>query len=286
MPSASGSQARWLASSMAKAVRSAVVECPPQAVSGTRPARSRRSMALFIRNPFGCRTRGRKRRPPDAPGKKQKLVGLYHGCGCRARWPSLESHPSRSPRTGGRMEAHAGRVRQGEIMRRSPAFLLALAAALALLIPGAPLPAALPADGTVPSADGIPIRYHVEGPAKSPSPALVFVHCWSCDRHLWDETAGHFAKRYRVVTLALAGHGESGQGRKDWTIPAFGQDVASVVRALDLKKVILVGHSMGGPVILEAARALPDRVVGLVPVDTLLKVSKASDPKEVEIFLA
>jgi pimeloyl-ACP methyl ester carboxylesterase len=43
---------------------------------------------------------------------------------------------------------------------------------------------------------------------------------------------------------------------------------------------------MGGPVILEAARALPGRVAGLVPVDTLLNAAKVADPKEVEAFLA
>lgn len=171
-------------------------------------------------------------------------------------------------------------------MRRSPALLLALTAILALLASGAIRAAPLAADGTVPSADGVPIRYHMEGPVQHAGPTLVFVHCWSCDRHLWDEQVAHFAKRYQVVTLDLAGHGESGQGRKDWTIPAFGQDVASVVRALDLKKVILIGHSMGGPVILEAARALPGRVAGLVPVDILLNAAKVGDPKEVEAFLA
>jgi pimeloyl-ACP methyl ester carboxylesterase len=171
-------------------------------------------------------------------------------------------------------------------MRRSPTFLLALAAILILLSAGATLAAPLPAGGTVPSADGVPIRYHVEGPAKNAGPALVFVHCWSCDRHLWDEQVAHFATSHRVVTLDLAGHGESGQGRKEWTIPAFGQDVASVVRALGLRKVILIGHSMGGPVILEAARALPGRVVGLVPVDTLLDAAKAGDPQQVDAFLA
>jgi pimeloyl-ACP methyl ester carboxylesterase len=173
-------------------------------------------------------------------------------------------------------------------MRRHSAFLLALlavAAILALLAPVSAHAAAPPGDGTVPSADGVPIRYHVEGAANA-RPALVFVHCWSCDRHLWDEQMTHFALRYRVVSLDLAGHGESGRDRKDWTIPAFGADVASVVRALDLKKVILIGHSMGGPVILEAARALPDRVVGLVPVDTLLNVAKANDPKEIDAFFA
>jgi len=86
----------------------------------------------------------------------------------------------------------------------------------------------------------------------------------------WDGQVAALAARYQVVLLDLAGHGESGKGRKDYTIQAFGQDVRAVCDALGLKKVILVGHSMGGPVILEAALLMPDRVAGLVPVDTLL----------------
>lgn len=171
-------------------------------------------------------------------------------------------------------------------MRSPSALLPALTLVLTFLSAGAILAAPLPPDGTVPSADGVPIRYHVEGPAKSAGPVLVFVHCWSCDRHLWDEQVAHFAKDHRVVTLDLAGHGESGQGRKDWTIPAFGQDVASVVRALDLKRVILIGHSMAGPVILEAARAIPGQVAGLVPVDTLLNATKVTSAKEASEFFA
>jgi pimeloyl-ACP methyl ester carboxylesterase len=133
------------------------------------------------------------------------------------------------------------------------------------------------------SKDGVAIRYESTGHGE---PALVLVHCWSCDRHLWDGVVPRLARDRQVVTLDLAGHGESGRNRKDWTIPAFGEDVRAVVEALGLKKVVLVGHSMGGPVILEAARLLPGRVVGLVPVDTGLDVEKANTPEEVAGFLA
>jgi pimeloyl-ACP methyl ester carboxylesterase len=70
------------------------------------------------------------------------------------------------------------------------------------------------------------------------------------------------------VTLDLAGHGESGTGRGEWTLDAFAGDVAAVVEALDLARVVLIGHSMGGPVALEAAKRLPGRVIGIVGVDT------------------
>lgn len=129
------------------------------------------------------------------------------------------------------------------------------------------------------SGDGVPIHYTVEGRGE---PALVFVHCWNCNRHFWDAQLRSFRKTHRVVAIDLAGHGDSGKNRKDWTIEAFGDDVKSVVDKLGLKRVVLVGSSMGGPVCLEAARNLGNRVVGIVPVDTLLDVEEKAPPERVE----
>jgi len=144
---------------------------------------------------------------------------------------------------------------------------LGLAVALGALSPLARADSQRAVPGTATSPDGIAIRYHVAGKG---DPALVFVHCGGCERGFWDGQVAHFAAKHRVVALDLAGHGQSGSGRKDWTMPAFGQDVVSVVEALGLKRVVLIGHSLGGPVVLEAARRMPSRVAGLVLVDTLV----------------
>ncbi len=140
-----------------------------------------------------------------------------------------------------------------------------------------------PTLGTVKSPDGVDIRYETDG---SGSPPIVFVHGWSCDRTYWRPQMEHFAKSNRVVAVDLAGHGESGTGRKEWTMAAFGADVRAVLEALDLRGAVLVGHSMGGPVILEAARLSADRVAALVPVDTLAAVEERMSPEELERFLA
>jgi pimeloyl-ACP methyl ester carboxylesterase len=132
------------------------------------------------------------------------------------------------------------------------------------------------------SNDGVPIHYTVEGRGE---PALVFVHCWNCDRHFWDAQLRAFRKGHRVVAIDLAGHGDSGKGRKDWTIKDFGDDVKAVVDKLGLKRVVLVGSSMGGPVSLEAARQLGDRVVGIVAVDTLHDVEQKTPREQVEKML-
>lgn len=130
---------------------------------------------------------------------------------------------------------------------------------------------------TVLSQDSIPLSYTVQG---SGEPALVFVHCWCCDKSYWKNQVPYFEKKYTVVTLDLAGHGASGLGRKDYTIESFGADVASVVNALGLTKVILIGHSMGGDVNLEAARRLPGKVIALVGVDTYQDFADRVPPEQ------
>jgi pimeloyl-ACP methyl ester carboxylesterase len=145
-------------------------------------------------------------------------------------------------------------------------------------------PAAAAGTQTVLSADSIPIVYTVQGKGE---PALVFVHCWSCDKSYWTNQVPAFDKKHTVVTLDLAGHGESGTGRKDWTIQSFAGDVAAVVTALDLKRVILIGHSMGGPVALEAARRMPGRVIGIIGVDTFQDFEeKYTDQQTNQMLLA
>lgn len=133
-----------------------------------------------------------------------------------------------------------------------------------------------------PASDGVPIHYTVQGKG---DPALVFIHCWSCDRHLWDNQVSVFAKNHRVLTIDLPGHGESDKERKVWSIASFGDDVTRVVTKLGLKRVILVGSSMGGPVALEATRRMPERVVAIVPVDTLHNVDDKLPAEQVDNVL-
>ncbi len=133
------------------------------------------------------------------------------------------------------------------------------------------------------SFDGVPIAYDVAGKG---SPALVFIHCWSCDMGFWKDQVPYFSQKYTVVTLDLAGHGQSGTARKDYTIQSFAEDVAAVVREAGLKKAILVGHSMGGPVALEAAKLMPDRVIGVIGIDTYQNLEQKRAPIQMTAFLA
>jgi pimeloyl-ACP methyl ester carboxylesterase len=165
-------------------------------------------------------------------------------------------------------------------MRKIP-FMLLLPLSL---IWGAILPAhaAAPARApTVPSADGVPIAYEVHGQG---SPAVVLVHGWSCDRGYWKEQIDYLAPQYKLVLIDLAGHGESGLGRKDYTMASFGADVAAVVDSLGLEGVVLVGHSMGSDVIVEAAKRLPGKVAGLVWVDEYQSLETPFTAAQVDAF--
>jgi pimeloyl-ACP methyl ester carboxylesterase len=127
-------------------------------------------------------------------------------------------------------------------------------------------PDAKPVKKTVRTDDGLNLVCEVRGQGDT---ALVFLHGWCGDREYWKHQADAFAADYRVVTLDQAGHGESGKDRKVWSAGGLAGDVEAVVKALGLKRVILVGHSMGGPVALLAAKRMPGTVVAVIGADTL-----------------
>lgn len=132
------------------------------------------------------------------------------------------------------------------------------------------------------SKDGVAVSYSVYGKGDT---ALVFIPGWSCNSSVWKNQVPYFSKKYRVVTLDLAGHGKSGKERTVYTMESFGQDVASVVKKINSKKVILIGHSMGGYVIIETAKIIPDNVIALVGIDTLQNFELSYTPQQVEEFV-
>lgn len=126
--------------------------------------------------------------------------------------------------------------------------------------------------------DGLQISYTDQG---SGQPALVFVHGWSCDKGYWKNQVPAFSDRYRVVTVDYGGHGQSGTGRENFTIESFGSDVVAVVEKLGLEQVILIGHSMGGQIIVEAASQIPEKVVALIGVDTYQQFTDTTFTREI-----
>ena len=115
------------------------------------------------------------------------------------------------------------------------------------------------------SDDGVMINYYIKGSKKN---ALVFVHGYSCSSEYWWPQLEYFSKNYTTIAVDLAGHGKSGLNRKEYSMDAFGDDVKSVIEHLDLDQVVLIGHSMGGPVIVKAAGSLGAKSRLIIGVDT------------------
>jgi pimeloyl-ACP methyl ester carboxylesterase len=120
--------------------------------------------------------------------------------------------------------------------------------------------------GTVAAFDGVPIAYTVTG---SGSPALVFIHGWMCDQTFWEAQVEEFSTSNTVITIDLPGHGLSGMDRDGWPMMAYGADVQAVVEHFGLTNVVLIGHSMGAPIALEATRLMPGQVAAVIAVDAL-----------------
>jgi pimeloyl-ACP methyl ester carboxylesterase len=99
-------------------------------------------------------------------------------------------------------------------------------------------------------------------------PTIVFVHGWTCDSSSWTGQVPAFAKDYRVITLDLPGHGRS-ESPKDGklSMDLFAKAVEAVRAEAGAERIVLVGHSMGAPVIRQYAHLYPAHVAGLVAVD-------------------
>lgn len=96
---------------------------------------------------------------------------------------------------------------------------------------------------------------------------LVFIHCWTCGAEMWEKQINAFKDDYRVVAITLPGHGREPVPKNN-TIEAYAEDVIYVLDSLNISKVTIVGHSMGGPIAYEVFSERPELVMAIVGVDT------------------
>ena len=119
------------------------------------------------------------------------------------------------------------------------------------------------------SVDGIDIHSVSAGSG----PTIVFVHGWTCDTSSWREQMPAFDDDYRVIALDLPGHGQSGSPPEGmFSMELFARAVEAVREEAGADRIVLVGHSMGAPVIRRYALDYPEHVAGLVAVDGPLDV--------------
>lgn len=124
-----------------------------------------------------------------------------------------------------------------------------------------------PFTATLPSAtlDGIQIHSSISGKGTR---TVILVHGWTCDETSWQSQVPALAVDYRVITVDLPGHGKSGSPKNGrLSMNLFARAVDAVRNEAKADRIVLAGHSMGTPVIIQYARLYPQHTAALVFVD-------------------
>ncbi len=129
---------------------------------------------------------------------------------------------------------------------------------------------------------GIRVHYKTLG---SGATAVVFVHGWSCDLSVWASQIPVVSGRIRAIFVDLPGFGQSDKPDVAYTMDYLAGAVEAVMQEAGVKSAVLVGHSMGTPVIRQYYRKYPAKVAGLVAVDGPLR-SFFTDSAQVAPLLA
>ena len=119
---------------------------------------------------------------------------------------------------------------------------------------------------------GATISYTDEGQGAT----IVLLHGFLENNTMWDGLRPALAKRNRVVTIDLLGHGKTGCLGYVHSMELMAEAVEQVLSHLKIRRSVFVGHSMGGYVALAFAELLPDNVKGLV----LLNSTARADSEE------
>jgi len=128
--------------------------------------------------------------------------------------------------------------------------------------------------------EGVTVHLRDEGPRDAP--AIMLLHGSNADLHTWQPWVDALKDRYRVIRFDQVGHGLTGPDPgEDYTTAGFVADIGEVADKLGLEKFVLGGNSMGGKHALAYAIAHPERLTGLVLVDSsggpMLKLDKPED---------
>lgn len=121
--------------------------------------------------------------------------------------------------------------------------------------------------------DGSRVHYESYGKGKD---AVVFIHGWTCDLTFWRGQEPVY-RNQRALLIDLPGHGESDKPEVAYTQERFARAVEAVMRNAGVERGVLVGHSMGGPVAFTVLRLFPDKVKGLVLIDSFIPAAPKND---------
>jgi pimeloyl-ACP methyl ester carboxylesterase len=111
-------------------------------------------------------------------------------------------------------------------------------------------------------SNGLRLAYVEQG--RRDGPAVVMLHGYTDSHRSFDLLRPHLPEAWRVVALTARGHGQSDKPEAGYEAADMASDVPLFLDALGIERAIIVGHSMGSAIALQAAADCPDRIAGLV----------------------
>ena len=104
---------------------------------------------------------------------------------------------------------------------------------------------------------------------------MFLMHGMACHRQDMLPVLRHLQSRYRCVSVDLRGHGESDKPLTGYAMDDFVADIDHFIETLDLGRPLFIGHSFGGSIALDYADRWPDRIAGLVLLDSGMRSNEA-----------
>jgi pimeloyl-ACP methyl ester carboxylesterase len=108
--------------------------------------------------------------------------------------------------------------------------------------------------------EGIKVSYHVTGKGKT----LVLLHGYLETGEVWQPLAGMLSEEFRIITVDLPGHGDSGVKGEVHSMEFLARAVRAVMSDAGESRVLMIGHSLGGYVTLAFAELFPELLSGYV----------------------
>ncbi len=125
----------------------------------------------------------------------------------------------------------------------------------------------------------VEINYYQQGEGDT---TLLFLHGWCINKTYWNNQLSYFSKEYNVLAIDHAGFGKSTANRQNWTIEEYAEDVNSFIDSLQLKNVVLIGHSMSGEIMIQTATLNNPNIIGLVGVDNFKVLDVEFTPEQMK----
>lgn len=129
----------------------------------------------------------------------------------------------------------------------------------------------------------VEINYFQQGQGDT---TVLFLHGWCIDGTYWKKQVEYFSKDYNVYAIDLPGFGKSKAERTNWTIEEYANDVIAFIDTMNLKNVVIIGHSMAGEIMLQTALTNNPKIAGVVGVDNFKYIDVAFTPEQMKQMTA